>query len=95
MKFVSAASELRNSDSCGVSDQVPNYRTPRGRLFGLFGGRQPRIIDGKKSKENAWPWQVSVRLHIPEIGKIGHWCGGVLIHPEWVLTAAHCVNKYV
>ena len=55
--------------------------------------RHGRIIQGKEAKAGSWPWQVSVRLNIPGFGNIGHWCGGVLIKPGWVLTSAHCVKK--
>ncbi|XP_047736603.1 uncharacterized protein LOC108679254 isoform X1 [Hyalella azteca] len=52
-----------------------------------------RIIGGKESKQGAWPWQVSVQLLHPRWGRVGHWCGGVLIAPRWVVTAAHCIKN--
>lgn len=54
-----------------------------------------RIFNGKPSKRGSWPWQVSLQLLHPKLGFIGHWCGGVLIEPTWVVTAAHCIHKWV
>ncbi|XP_004710512.1 kallikrein-1-like [Echinops telfairi] len=48
---------------------------------------QPRIIGGWECKPHSQPWQVAVyNYNKPE-------CGGVLIDPKWVLTAAHCTSK--
>ncbi|KAJ3590261.1 hypothetical protein NHX12_008215, partial [Muraenolepis orangiensis] len=43
-----------------------------------------RIIGGSVAKEGQLPWQVS--LHYQG----HHTCGGVLVAPDFVLTAAHC-----
>ncbi|KAL1132804.1 hypothetical protein AAG570_010756 [Ranatra chinensis] len=78
------------SETCGISSLV-NFRQPRSSNNSVLYGR---IVNGKKSEKGAWPWQVSLQVLHPRIGLITHWCGAVLIHPFWIITAAHCIHKY-
>lgn len=55
--------------------------------------RKPKIISGELTKEGNFPWQVSLELLHPSLGFLGHWCGGVLIDKNWIISAAHCVHK--
>uniref|UniRef100_A0A8C7EBX7 Plasminogen n=1 Tax=Nothoprocta perdicaria TaxID=30464 RepID=A0A8C7EBX7_NOTPE len=47
-----------------------------------------RIVAGCISHPHSWPWQISLRTSYGL-----HFCGGTLIDPQWVLTAAHCLEK--
>lgn len=48
-----------------------------------------KIVGGIEASVGEFPFQVSIQSNYG-----GHFCGGSLIKPNWVLTAAHCVQRW-
>ncbi|KAM3910192.1 transmembrane protease serine 2 [Leptodactylus fuscus] len=82
--FVRLYTSIRPRDSC-----------PSGKVISLrcidcgYSSKQApssRIVGGTVARTGDWPWQVSLQI------RQSHVCGGSIITPEWIVTAAHCVE---
>ncbi|KAF8370786.1 svh-1, partial [Pristionchus pacificus] len=68
------------SDStCGIRSVSFQPRDPKKQRFA-------RVVGGFEASVGSFPWTAAIRLRL---GRIHH-CGATLIHPKFLLTAAHC-----
>uniref|UniRef100_A0A671NMJ6 trypsin n=1 Tax=Sinocyclocheilus anshuiensis TaxID=1608454 RepID=A0A671NMJ6_9TELE len=56
-------------------------------VISLAGGMESGIIGGKEAKPHSRPYMASIQINRH------HTCGGMLIREDYVLTAAHCLNR--
>ncbi|XP_013413510.1 chymotrypsinogen A [Lingula anatina] len=80
-----SASGCRSTRVCCVAGAEPTD-SPAGECGRA--GPALQIVGGDESVAHKWPWQVSLQTTSDY-----HFCGGTLISNQWVLTAAHCVER--
>ncbi|KAM9820244.1 uncharacterized protein ACB057_000846 [Neosynchiropus ocellatus] len=69
---------------CIAEVEFPCGELPPSMDQSLIG--QTRLVGANHCPKGECPWQVLIQL-----GGLSH-CGGALIRPDWVITAAHCVQ---
>ncbi|KAJ7393867.1 Chymotrypsin-like elastase member 3B [Desmophyllum pertusum] len=84
-----ATPPVPTTSSCGGSPPPPS--TPPVPVIPLSCGISPvsRVIGGVDATPGNWPWQIALLRGSSKSFS----CGGSLIAPDWIVTAAHCIAR--
>jgi secreted trypsin-like serine protease len=83
-----------------LSEATLAFEVDWSKVVSLRPQRQPnkqsgisgRIVGGKEATPNSFPFQAALFAHVPGDEENQGLCGGSIISPVTILTAAHCFN---
>ncbi|MBL1289029.1 trypsin-like serine protease [Streptomyces sp. NPDC057067] len=75
-----------------AADGGERFLPPKGATVVSPQGKSPRIIGGTSTAFSSAPWMVQLLFEFDNDGYYYFTCGGTLVAPNKVMTAAHCVT---